>query len=245
MKCPKCGFVQEESDTCIECGVIFRKFKQAEEKSQKYKQKALHYLGDVLESARSLVVRQKVEMLEVITNWETANSYEIFDHKNELVAYADEFSGGLATSFMRNVMGSHRGFEINIHKTNREMLFKMKRDFYWLDYEVRVHTVTDVFLGSIQKHFNIIYKSYELKDQKGRTFAKIKTPLWKPWTFSIIEKEGAGIFKKMSGLKEIFTDADNFRIEYQFFNWTINQKAVILATAFCIDFDYFESSGQN
>ena len=58
--------------------------------------------------------------------------------------------------------------------------------------------------------------------------------------------EVARISKKWSGLlKEYFTDTDNFMVEFGTKAWSAAQRAVIVATAISIDFDFFENNNRN
>ena len=66
------------------------------------------------------------------------------------------------------------------------------------------------------------------------------------WTFPVEGADGARtatISKKWSGvLREALSDADTFRIDFGSGGWTDEQRAVILAAALAIDFDFFENN---
>ena len=77
--------------------------------------------------------------------------------------------------------------------------------------------------------------------------AEVEGPLFRPNTFMVRQQgeEIARITKQWSGLlREGFTDADAFRVE--FFGQARDQNTclLILATAFSIDLDFFESRGR-
>ena len=51
--------------------------------------------------------------------------------------------------------------------------------------------------------------------------------------------------RKKSPLKEMFTDSDNFIIEFGNRPWTAQNRATILAAAISIDFDFFENNNKD
>ena len=56
-------------------------------------------------------------------------------------------------------------------------------------------------------------------------------------------KKVANIAKKWGGaLREVFTNADAFLIDYGAANWKAHERAVIFAAAISIDFDFFEQN---
>ena len=59
---------------------------------------------------------------------------------------------------------------------------------------------------------------HDLLDAHDRCFAKIAGPRWRIWTFPIRGEDGVSegsIAKKWGGaLREVFTDADTFRVEF-------------------------------
>ena len=58
-----------------------------------------------------------------------------------------------------------------------------------------------------------------------------------------VQGQTATISKKWGGaLREVFSDADTFRIEFGTASWTEEQRAVLLAAAISIDFDFFENN---
>ena len=72
-------------------------------------------------------------------------------------------------------------------------------------------------------------------------------PLVHPWTFEIRRDEDAfgRITKRWSGLgKEVFTDADNFGVEWPE-DWPVAIKALLLGAVFLIDFVHFENTGND
>ena len=77
-------------------------------------------------------------------------------------------------------------------------------------------------------------------------FATIKSPLWRFWTFPLLDAEGrevARIEKRWSGFfKEVMSDADKFEVDVGTHAWTLAERAVIFAAAISIDFDFFENN---
>lgn len=70
------------------------------------------------------------------------------------------------------------------------------------------------------------------------------SPLWKIWTFPIKkgDRNVSVIEKKWTGLaKEMFTDADNFRVRFTDAKLTADEKLFLLVSAVFVDLLYFET----
>jgi hypothetical protein len=50
IKCPKCGFEQLSSGTCVDCGIIFSKYKEAQERKNEVETKADYSRPSVIQS---------------------------------------------------------------------------------------------------------------------------------------------------------------------------------------------------
>ena len=117
--------------------------------------------------------------------------------------------------------------------------------FFWFS-SLEVKTEGGAGLGRVERRFGLIYKKYDLVDVNGRTFAKVSSPLWRLWTFPVRHTSGVGaaeISKKWGGaLREIFADADTFRVAIEEGNWSGPERWVLFAAAISIDFDFFENN---
>ena len=102
-------------------------------------------------------------------------------------------------------------------------------------------------LGSVEKSFRVASAAYELKDARGRCFARLLRPAVSLWQFRLLDERGevvGAIAKQWAGLAtEWFTDADDFSVDFGNVGWTIEQRAVIVAAALAIDLDHFERPG--
>ena len=108
---------------------------------------------------------------------------------------------------------------------------------------------TGEVVGRVKRRWSLLRRVYELSDARGLVFARIVSPLLRIWTFPILDGSGqqrGQISKKWSGaMQEYWTDADKFRIEFGA-AWSHGQRAVIVAAAVAIDFDFFENNkGRN
>src|SRR5207248_1366912 len=96
--------------------------------------------------------------------------------------------------------------------------------------------------GSIHRRFGILHKIYDLRNEHGQVFGRIRSPLWRLWTFPVLGTPTV-ISKKWGGvLREVFTDADTYLVDFADHPWTPEQRAAILAAAISIDFDFFENN---
>ena len=72
---------------------------------------------------------------------------------------------------------------------------------------------------------------------------RVRSPFFKFWKFEF-ERHGrivATVSKKFSGiLTELFTDKDNFRVEFQESTLTESERRVLMAASLFIDLQYFE-----
>ena len=122
---------------------------------------------------------------------------------------------------------------------------QLLRPFFWFFSDLHV-LIEGNKVGSIHRRFGILYKKYELIDNSGNVFGKIKCPIWHLWTFDVLtplDKQIAVISKKWQGLvKEAFSDADAFFVDCSNPELSIEQKAIVFATAISIDFDFFENN---
>jgi hypothetical protein len=196
---------------------------------------------------RRLKIRQEREWGEILLGWETANQYTVWGG-GRTVAVVLEKSEGLEAALLRQFLGSHRPLDIQVTDIGEQQgLLRCKRPFFWFFSNMEVRTAhKNRLLGSVRRRFNILYRWYDLHDERGRLFATIRSPLLRFWTFRIHDKAGNPqglIAKKWSGLlQEACSDADNFAIDFGTHDWTMAQRCVLFAAALSIDFDFFENN---
>lgn len=244
--CPKCGFTADIGfSDCPSCGVIVSKFlkREAELKASAEADagERRHSL-ESLNKAESLAIKQKKEWGEILTGFETRNKYSIMDGWGNNVLVAEEESGSFGTVLARLFLTYLRPFSISIFSADGSEIFVLERPFRFFFHELNVRKPDGVFLGKIKRRFAFLRRIYAVLDRNEREIFQIFGPILRPWTFLIKkdDQEQGKIVKKWSGLgKEVFTDADNFGINFPT-GISADEKAVLLGALFLIDFVHFE-----
>jgi uncharacterized protein YxjI len=197
-----------------------------------------------LESVNTLVVQQKKEWGEIITNFETRNRYAVMDSSGKELYLAGEEGG---STLLRIFLKALRPFTIHIMSTAGKPVLKLQRPFRFYFHKMDVTDASGRIIGTIQKRFSLLRRVYSMLDPSGSEMYTLYGPLLHPWTFRIQKngKEIGKITKKWSGLlKEGFTDADNFGVTFPK-EMDVRRKGVILGAVFLIDFVHFENKGNN
>ncbi|MBW2293039.1 MAG: hypothetical protein JRG94_12130 [Deltaproteobacteria bacterium] len=198
---------------------------------------------------QQLFVRQRKEWTEILIDWETRNQYSVMTAEKAEIATVVEKSRGFGDFLARSFLRSHRPFEIGVFEPNGGLLFKLVRSFFFFFSNLEIQDNSGRVLGRVQRRFGLLYRKYDLYDDAGSLFARIKGPIWRIWTFPVTDTRGLGeanIAKRWGGgLREIFTDADAFLIDYMGGHWSENERRVIFSAAISIDFDFFEDNQRN
>ena len=187
-------------------------------------------------------MRQEVEHLEVFTGFETSNRYSVRTPEGETLLYAYEESGFLGRQFLRN----HRPLTLHVVDNDGQPFLKASRSFFWLLSHLHVRDPQDREVGSLRRRFAVLKRTFSLEDSSGRSLAEVQGPLIRPNTFMVYKQgsEVARITKQWSGaLREAFSDADTFHLQVDHRQVDQNLARLVLATAFAIDLDFFESGG--
>ena len=193
---------------------------------------------------QELVVRQEVEHLEVFTGFETANRYSVSTPDGDQLLYAYEESGWLGRQFLRN----HRPLTLHVMDSEQRPLLRASRSFFWFLSHLHVSDGADRPVGSLRRRFAVLNRRFVLEDSSGQALAEIQGKLLRPNTFTINRdgSEVARVTKQWSGVvREAFSDADTFRIQQDTQRVDHDLSLLVLATAFAIDFDFFESGGSS
>jgi hypothetical protein len=195
----------------------------------------------------SFVVKQKKELLE-LAGFETRNKYSIEKQDGTPIAFAAEDGKGLGAILFRHFLGHWRTFSITIFDTTRVPVITADHPFRILFSRLIVKNQAGETIGAIQQRFSIIHKSFDIVDESNQVIMTTRAPIWKPWTFPIKKEEAevAMILKRWGGvLKEAFTDADQFTINFHGKNLNLKERQLILAATLLIDLVYFENKGSS
>jgi len=199
----------------------------------------------LLGPASEVYIRQRKEWVEILVDWETKNQYEILDAEGKELGYVVEKAGGFFSALRRGFLRSHRPLEIGVFDRARVKVLLLTRPFFFFFSSLSVSGGQGESIGRVERRFGVLYKRYDLYDSMDHRFAQISGPRWRLWTFPVMGANGitATISKKWSGvLREVFSDADTFRIDFGAGGWSEEQRVVILAAAISIDFDFFENN---
>ena len=204
-----------------------------------------------------LLIKQKIELMELVTNLETSNKYEIFNTMGQQVYLATEDSNCCARQFC----GPERPFEIGITDGQSNEVIHISRPFKCCNvvccpcnkHEVTVTVPsTEQVLGTIKQDWSCL-PSYSIFDGNGSKLFNINGPCslfhcCQDINFEISDLNGVqlgNIQKQFRGMAaEAFTDADNFSVTFPL-DLDVKMKAVFVGAVFLIDFMYFEHQNQS
>ncbi|KAH8415635.1 hypothetical protein KR222_006957 [Zaprionus bogoriensis] len=209
---------------------------------------------EYLTTIDQLLVKQKVELLEAFTGFETNNKFSIKNALGQKVYYAVEDTDCCT----RNMCGPSRPFDMKVFDNYQQEVIHMYRPlacssccFPCCLQTMEVSAPPGNRIGSIEQEWSICSPSFRILNHVGDTVLRIEGPFC---TFSLCgdvefnvvsltgEKVGK-ISKQWSGLaREIFTDADFFGITFPL-DLDVRMKAVLLGATFLIDAMFFEKSG--
>ncbi len=195
-------------------------------------------------SEPKVIVKQQVEGLELMTDFEGRNRYKLYNEKGKELANAEEAHTGIVGTISRNIFTSRRPFKMGISIYNTPEVVWLDRRFEFIFSRIDVSD-DDIPIGVIQQKFSLLNRKYSLDADAEDRELTVLGPLFKPWTFNVMSgsQQVGTIKKKWSGLlKEAFTRADTFTVSFEDPELTPTERKLILATAIAIDIDYFEQS---
>jgi len=192
-----------------------------------------------LTKEQAFMVRQKVEMAEAITGFETENTYAVTTTEGETVAWANEQSGTLGRLFLR----SHRPLRFAIADAgSKQIVARASRKFFWFFSHLHVSRGATP-IGSIHRRWSFFARRFTLVQPTDTPAATIRGPLFRPNTF-MVNRDGmevARITKAWSGfIKEGFSRADNFAVQFSDASLDNDFRLLVVAAALAIDLDFFE-----
>ncbi len=193
--------------------------------------------------ARHLKVGQVKEWGEILTGFETRNKYEVRDEHGRTILLAAEESTGLGAVLLRMFLKALRPFTMTLLDQGGNVFLRLRRPFRFMFHRIEVFDAEDRPLGAVERRFSLLRRIYDVLDTQGQTRITLFGPVFRPWTFEIRKSnEVVGkIQKKWSGLgRELFTDADNFGIEFSPL-LDHDDRLRLLAAVFLIDFVHFEN----
>lgn len=200
---------------------------------------------EFLTSIDSLFVKQKVELLEAFTGFETNNKFTIKNSQGQKVYWAIEENDCCT----RNCCGPARPFDMKILDAYKNQVIHLNRPlacssclFPCCLQSMEVSSPPGTLVGTIEQNWSILTPDFSIKNHSGETVLKIEGPLCTyslcgQVEFKILTLDGTQvgtISKQWSGLvREMFTDADFFGISFPM-DLDVKMKAVCLGACFLI-----------
>lgn len=196
-----------------------------------------------LSNHKNLIVRQTHEVAEWF-GFETRNKYEIIDENKHPVAFAAEQQKGFFGWLMRQFLGHWRSFDVHIFNSDRQLALHAHHPFRFIFQRLEIKDNMGRYIGCVQQRFSILSKRFDVQNARGMIVMEVASPIWRIWTFEFFHgaKVVAAIRKKWSGIfSEVFTDRDNFLVEFSDPTLSPEEKQLVLAAAIFVDLKYFEN----
>ncbi len=213
---------------------------------------------ECLADVNHLFVKQKVELLEILTGFETNNEYQIFDNSGREIFYAKEDTDCCT----RNMCGPNRPFDMTIKDRHGIEVIHLYRPlacgsccFPCCLQSIEIHSPPGSIIGRVEQEWTCLIPKFKIKDVAGNVVLRIEGPCCTmsccgtDVQFQVLSVDGTvevgRISKKWSGIvHEMYTDADNFGIQFPA-DLDIKMKAVLIGACMLIDFMYFETRPDN
>ncbi|XP_032119912.1 phospholipid scramblase 1 isoform X2 [Sapajus apella] len=202
-----------------------------------------------------ILIHQQIELLEVLTGFETNNKYEIKNSFGQRVYFAVEDTDCCT----RNCCGPSRPFTLRIIDNMGQEVMTLERPLRCSSccypcclQEIEIQAPPGVPVGYVIQTWHPCLPRFTIQNEKREDVLKISGPCvvcscCGDVDFEIKSLDEQNVVGKISKhwtgiLREAFTDADNFGIQFPL-DLDVKMKAVMIGACFLIDFMFFESSG--
>ncbi len=188
----------------------------------------------------SVRIKQRVEPLEMFTGFESANNYDVHDPYGNVIAHAAEST----STMQRMFMGGARFESIEVRNTAGDVVFHLQERWSFPFSTHHISKPGGEPWFQIRQRFAFFRRKFAIWGD-GNPDMVVKGPWFRPWTF-FVEEDGrqvSKITKRFSGVgTEMFTDADNFDIEFHGPVAHQDQRMRLLAMGFVVDLKFFEDN---
>ncbi|KAI9485527.1 MAG: Scramblase-domain-containing protein [Benjaminiella poitrasii] len=201
--------------------------------------------GAALLTQSAVVVGRELEMMNVFLGYEQANRYRIMDPQGTPLGYIAE-EEGFGKSISRQLLRTHRKMNATILNPEGQVIFKIVRPYSLINSRIFIYTAEDELIGEVQQRWHLMRRKYDLFIG-NKQFATIDTPFL-GWDFTLQDERGGAlgnVSRNFVGFaREIFTDSGEYVLRMDAVDgnsrgMTLDERAVTLACAISIDFDYF------
>ena len=195
---------------------------------------------------RRIMIRQAKEWGEILIGFESRNRYELFDEDNRPIGKAAEEAGGFGRFMGRIFLGHCRKSTIHVYDRQGREVGRGEKPFRWYFHRMVAYDGGRP-AGAIQRKFSLLHRKFVIENAKGEEVLEIYSPLFRIWTFKILfdGQEVGRVSKRWGGLlREMFTDADTFGIEYMDSDALEPLRMVLICATFLIDFTCFENNNR-
>jgi len=203
-----------------------------------------------------IVVRQHIEVFEMMTGIETPNQYSVFDRQGREILFCRERSNFCD----RLCCGANRAMEVEIIQRPQNIkVASFVRPFvctcYCCGRPVGNAYIYD-FNGQNERLVGTTYNPYSCCELENQIFGPNQNLLFtananccqfRNVGFPVLRPNGSSqglITKVFSGIQEFFTDADNFTCQFPI-DSSPEEKFLLLCLTLMIDLVYFEDNGKN
>jgi len=212
----------------------------------------LEYLTQV----DQLIVKQKTELLEAFTGFETKNKYTIRNAMGQDVYKAKEETDCCT----RMCCGPSRPFDMTIKDNYDREVIHLNRPlacnscfFPCCLQSIEISSPPGQVIGTVEQEWSMCIPQFRIRDHNGDVVLRIEGPFFtfsfcgSDVEFKVLSPDGSNevgmITKQWSGFaREAFTDSDNFGISFPM-DLDVRMKAVLLGALFLIDFMFYEKQG--
>ena len=178
-----------------------------------------------------LVVNQKLKLVEL------RNEYHVYDQHGRPVGSVQQARQSPLAFLLRLFSDLDVALPITLHFVNAGGRVELVLHKPWFRWVCSVRQPGGAELGTIAKQFRLGKARFRLADPGGGPLGEVRAENWRAKDFAVLDAGGqevARVTKKWAGLRELFTDADNYVVQV---NPTLGDPLRSLAVASCLAVD--------
>lgn len=216
-------------------------------------------------SEPTLVIERQFEMMNMFLGFEQTNRYVIMDSLGNRLGTMEERDLGFISAMMRQIYRLHRPFEVDVFDNDGNQLLTIKRPFSFINSHIKVllpgfQNAQEGIIGESVQSWHPWRRRYNLfkadSSVEFQQFGAIDSRFLS-FDFPVRDEHGVvigSVDRNWVGIgRELFSDTGVYIIRMDPASFggmqeefpqiggpmTLDQRAILLANAVSIDFDYF------